>query len=152
MKRSLRIASISPRKNEPHISSILSFCGKSWEPSLKPLAPLNLVQTFMYISYYSHTYSFSIQLQTLYFSHTHKTHHFVFGLLHLHHLFGRFDRWSRHEFPTLPSGDGWRTSLGWCWSSQQFWARCTRTCTSCLEKYVGWGILEEGNNHENKTL
>ena len=52
----------------------------------------------------------------------------------INHLFGRFDRWSRHEFPTLPSGAGWRTSLGRCWSSQQFWARCTRTCTSCLEK------------------
>lgn len=47
----------------------------------KPLAaPLNLAHiVYIHIIYSSHTYSFSIQLQPLYFLHTPSSHHFVLG-------------------------------------------------------------------------
>lgn len=143
MKRSLRMASIFPPKTN---NLLPASCQDLWQilGIAAPLSLVHIVYIYIHIIYCSHTYRFSMQLQTLYFFHTER-HITSFWLLHLHQsplwkVWQMIASWVSHP-------------AKWCWLKNFSWpvlvlaavlGAMHKDVHELLGEIVGWGIWKRG--------
>lgn len=133
-----------PPQNEQPTSSILSrFVANLGNRSAFEFSTY-CIYIYIHIIYCSHTYRFSIQLQTLYFFHTER-HITSFWLLHLHQsplwkVWQMIASWVSHP-------------AEWCWLKNFSWpvlvlaavlGAMHKDVHELLGEIVGWGIWKRG--------